>query len=96
MVLGDDAKKSPHSLPLQMLPAENESLNSKSRAVLSEVEDTMTNRMAPSSARLLRWPTIHPVPLTSHILCISLRSAILFQFFFFFSPETTLFRLLIG
>ena len=26
----------------------------KSPAVLSEVEDTMTNRMAPSSARLLR------------------------------------------
>lgn len=53
--------------------------STQSWAVLSEVEDTMTNTMVPSSTRL-QQPRTHPLPLTSHFLRISLRLAILFQF----------------
>lgn len=65
-------------------------ISTQSWAVLSEVEDTMTNTMAPSSTRLLQQPRTHPLPLSlptflnfpeiSYSLC-------------FFFAETTLFRL---
>lgn len=45
----------------QMSPAKNENLNSKSWAVLSKVEDSVTDRPVPSSARRLRQHRTHPI-----------------------------------
>lgn len=54
-------------------------ISTQSWAVLSEVEDTMANTMAPFSTRLLQQPRTYLLPLTSYFLRISLRLAILFQ-----------------